>query len=174
MADFVPAVDYVLQNEGGLVDNRKDNGGVTNWGITLPMLTTFRNKQCSNEDLINLTQAEAKQLYESIFWNKLRVSGLNQAIATAIFDMSVNNGQGVATRLAQECLGSQIVADGVMGTDTLNALDKVNVDMFIYNYVGLLQDRYVKICINAPDQITFLLGWLRRTRRLFTLIQGVS
>jgi lysozyme family protein len=172
MADFVEAVNYVLANEGQLVDNRKDNGGVTNFGVTLQMLTAFRKKQCTDQDVVTLNQGEAKQLYELLFWNPLRISGLNQAVATAIFDMSVNNGQGLAVRLAQECLGPNIVADGLPGTQTFTALDKVNPEMFIYNYMGILQDRYVNICVNNPTQLVFLEGWLRRTRRLFTLLQG--
>jgi lysozyme family protein len=173
LAEFVNAVNYVLANEGQLVDNRNDHGGVTNFGITLPMLTSFRQRQCSDADIINLTEIEAKRLYESIFWNNLRISGLPQPIATAIFDTAVNNGQTVAIKLAQHCLGSTISPDGLMGTETLNALDKTNPQLFIYNYVGYLQDRYVSICINATNQVCFLTGWLRRSRRLFTLLQDI-
>jgi lysozyme family protein len=173
MAEFVDAVNYVLVNEGGLVDKRQDSGGITNFGITFPMLTSFRQRQCSDADIINLTEIEAKRIYETLFWNKLSVSGLNQAVATAILDVAVNNGQTVAIKLAQHCLPSHILADGVMGTETLNALDKVNVELFIYNYVGILQDRYVDLCVNATNQLVFLKGWLRRSRRLFTLLSDV-
>jgi lysozyme family protein len=174
MAEFVEAVNYVLVNEGGLVDKRQDHGGVTNFGITLPMLTSFRQKQCSDADIINLTEVEAKRIYETLFWNKLSVSGLSQAIATAILDTAVLNGQTVAIKLAQHCLPSNILADGILGPESLNALDKVNPEMFIYNYIGLLQDRYVDICINATNQICFLKGWIRRSRRLFTLLSDIQ
>lgn len=170
MAEFNVAVNYILVNEGGLVDRRQDHGGVTNFGITLPMLTSFRQRQCSDADIINLTEMEAKRIYEALFWNKLSISGLNQAVATAIFDVAVNNGQTVAIKLAQHCLPSHILADGVMGVETLNALDKVNVEMFIYSYVGYLQDRYVDLCINATNQLVFLKGWMHRARRLFSLL----
>jgi lysozyme family protein len=171
MADFASAIDFVLQNEGGLVDNRNDHGGVTNFGVTLQMLTAYKQRQCSNDEVVNLTQGEAKQLYESMFWNKLRVSGLNQAIATAILDTAVNQGQALATRLAQECLGPHMNCDGIMGSETLEELDKCDVPEFIYSYIGLLQDRYVALCINAPNQLVFLRGWLNRSRRLFTLLR---
>lgn len=172
MAEFSESIDYCLANEGGLVDNRNDNGGITNFGITLPMLNSYRQKQCSNSDIINLTQGEAKQLYQSIFWDKLRISGLKQPIATAILDCAINHGQGTAIRLAQECL-PHINPDAVLGPESLEALDKCNVEMFIYNYVGLLQDRFVTICINTPNQMVFLRGWLARSRRLFTLMDSM-
>jgi lysozyme family protein len=173
MAEFSDAVNYVLINEGGLVDKRQDHGGITNFGITLPMLTSFRQRQCSDSDIINLTEIEAKRIYEALFWNKLSVSGLNQAIATAILDVAINNGQTVAIKLAQHCLPASILPDGIMGVETLNALDKANPEMFIYSYVGYLQDRYADLCINATNQVIFLKGWLRRSRRLFTLLSDV-
>lgn len=173
MAEFSDAVDFVLNNEGGLVDNLNDNGGITNFGITVPMLISYRKKQCSDQDIINLTQTEAKQIYQTFFWDKLRISGLKQSIATAIFDTAVNNGQTTAIKFAQHCLGQAIIPDGIMGPESLNALDKANEEMFIYNYVGLLQDRYISICINASNQLVFLSGWLRRSRKLFTLVQTI-
>jgi lysozyme family protein len=174
LAEFVEAVNYVLTNEGTLVDNRSDHGGVTNFGVTLPMLTSFRQRQCSDADIINLTEVEAKRLYESVFWDKLHVSGLRQSIATAIFDTAVNNGQAVAVKLAQHCLGPTIVPDGNLGPESLNALDKVNEELFIFSYVAMLQDRYVDLCINATNQIIFLKGWMRRSRRLFTLLSDIQ
>lgn len=171
MAELVEALDYVLTNEGGLVDNRNDHGGITNFGITLPMLTSYRQKPCLDADIINLNQTEAKRIYERVFWDKLHISGLPQPIATAILDTAVVNGQMVAVKIAQHCLGPAVVADGILGPESLNSLDKANPDMFIYSYVGYLQDRYVDLCINANNQIVFIRGWLRRSRRLFTLLQ---
>jgi len=171
MAEFNQAIDYVLENEGGFVSNPNDSGGPTNFGITVPMLTSYRQKQVNFLDIKNLTQAEAKMLYQSFFWDRLRISGLPQAIATAILDTAVNQGQATAIKMAQHCLGNAILPDGVMGPETLQALDKANPQMFIYSYVGFLQDRYADFCINATNQIIFLKGWLRRSRRLFTLLE---
>jgi lysozyme family protein len=170
VAEFNEAIEYVFENEGGLVDNTNDHGGITNFGITLSMLISYRNKQCSDVDIKNLTQDEAKRIYESFFWDRLHISGLKQPIATAILDTAINQGQVVAIKLAQHCLGSSILADGIMGVETLNSLDKVNSELFIYSYVGMLQDRYVDFCINATNQLVFLKGWMRRSRKLFTLL----
>jgi lysozyme family protein len=170
MADFDLAIQYVLQNEGGLVDNRKDKGGITQYGITIPMLTAFRSRQCTPQDIVTLTQAEAKQLYEALFWTPLKVSGLKQAIATAILDTAVNQGQMTAVKLAQHVLGYHVLADGLMGPETLKALDVIDEKVFIYNYLELLQDRFVDFCVNATNQLVFLKGWLRRSRRLMSLL----
>ena len=51
MAEFAQAIEYVLENEGGLVDNTNDHGGITNFGITIPMLTSFRKKQVTPSEI---------------------------------------------------------------------------------------------------------------------------
>lgn len=170
MAEFNEAIDYVFANEGGFVSNPNDTGGTTNFGITIPILTSYRQKQVSAQDIQHLTQDEAKRVYESLFWDRLHISGLKQPIATAILDTAINQGQATAIKLAQHCLGNAILPDGLMGAETLNALDKVNAELFIYAYVGMLQDRYADFCVNATNQVIFLKGWLRRSRRLFTLL----
>jgi lysozyme family protein len=170
MAEFNVAIDYVLANEGGFVSNPNDSGGATNFGITIPMLTSYRKKQVNSSDIQNLDLAEAKLLYQSFFWDRLHISGLPQPIATAILDTAVNQGQVTAIKLAQHSIGPSIMPDGIMGPDTLQALDKTNPEMFIYSYIGLLQDRYCDFCVNATNQLVFLKGWLRRSRRLFTLL----
>lgn len=170
MAEFNEAINYVLENEGGYVSNPNDTGGATNFGITIPMLTSYRKRQVNYGDIQALSLAEAKLIYQSFFWDRLRISGLPQAIATAILDTAINQGQATAVKLAQHAIGPSILPDGIVGPDTLNALDKASPEMFIYSYVGLLQDRYSDFCINATNQIVFLKGWLRRSRRLFTLL----
>ena len=173
MAEFNQAIDYVLANEGGFVSNPHDSGGATNFGVTIPILTSYRKKQVGYSDIQALTQSEAKRIYELFFWDRLHISGLNQAISTAILDTAINQGQATAIKLAQHCLGSAILPAGILGPESLDALDKVNPQMFIYNYVGMLQDRYADFCINATNQIVFLKGWLRRSRRLFTLLENM-
>ena len=174
MAEFNEAIEYVLENEGGHVSNPDDSGGATNFGITIPMLTSFRKKQVTASDIQNLSVTEAKMLYQQLFWDRLRISGLPQAIATAILDTAVNQGQATAIKTAQHCLGQSILPDGIMGPETLQALDKTNPEMFIYSYISFLQDRYADFCINATNQVIFLKGWLRRSRRLFTLLDLIS
>src|ERR1017187_6407498 len=109
MAEFNRAIDYVLANEGGFVSNPNDSGGATNFGITIPILTSYRKKQVSYADIQALTQDEAKRIYELFFWDRLHISGLNQSVATAILDTAVNQGQATAIKLTQHCLGPAIL-----------------------------------------------------------------
>lgn len=169
MADFEEAVNYVLGNEGAYINNPSDPGGPTKYGITLDMLSKWRKKDCHPIDVQNMTLTEAKTIYESQFWDPLRISSLSQPIATAILDTAVNEGQYSAIKLAQMALGSNISPDGVMGLNTLQALDSINPRLFLIAFMGEIQSRYVRLVVNTPSQIQFLEGWLSRSRKLMSL-----
>jgi len=170
MADFEKAINYVLQNEGGIVSNPSDRGGTTSYGITRPMLTAYRKKAVTDDDIAGISLDEAKDLYKTLFWTRLQVEILTQPIATAIFDMSVNQGQASAVKLAQKCLGKTILPDGIMGPDTLRALTLTSDISFIYSYITVVLDKYADLCINGPSQLCFLKGWQRRALRFLTLL----
>lgn len=44
MAKFDPAVDIILDFEGGLSDDAADRGGITHWGISLAVLKGLGKK----------------------------------------------------------------------------------------------------------------------------------
>jgi lysozyme family protein len=168
--DFESAVTFILENEGGFVDKKEDLGGATNFGITQNMLSQFRNKKCNSSDIFNLTIIEAKDIYQQAFWVQMHLGSLPLSIATAIFDTAVNQGQMSATKLAQRALGSHVIDDGILGPETLKAIDVCDPDEFILNYIEQIQNKYVDICINASNQLTFMRGWLARSRRLYHLL----
>ncbi len=168
MADFDKALLYCLQNEGGFADKADDKGGPTNKGITKAILTRYRGKEATTDDVKTLGDNEIAAIYRAFFWGPLNISSLSQPIATAIFDTAVNQGQSAAIKLAQEALG--IRADGIMGGNTVSALAYAEPKEFIFDYIGRIQDKYVKICMYAANQMVFLEGWLKRSRRLFLLI----
>ena len=53
MTDFDLAINYVLENEGGVVDDPNDPGGLTNFGIS--------QKQYPDLDIRDLTRDQAEQ-----------------------------------------------------------------------------------------------------------------
>ncbi len=168
LADLNEALKYCLLNEGGFADKKADRGGPTNFGITLEMFAKYKGRMVSIEELKFIGQADVNNFYEQFFWTPLKLSGLPQVIATALLDTAINQGQSAAVKLAQEALG--LLADGIMGPDTLRDLDVVSEKDFIIDYLGLIQNKYVAICKNASNQIIFLEGWLQRSRRLLLLL----
>lgn len=172
MAEFEPAVEYVLDNEKGYSDRIDDLGGPTNFGITIPVLSKYRGRHVTNIDIQNLDLNTAKDIYYVLYWVPLDLDKFIQSISTAILDIEINTSgpgnEGRAIRCAQKVLGMS-VTDGILGPITTNALLKITRDNFIPSFVSVVQDFYVDIVIARPDQISNLKGWLARARKLFSL-----
>jgi lysozyme family protein len=148
MADFNLAIDTVLTNEGGLVDNPSDPGGLTNFGISQRSYPTV--------DIRNLTRETAAAIYQRDFWHYDAVQ--LQPMATKIFDMSVNMGHA-AIRILQTCLG--VTVDGIWGPGTCAAVNAAG-DSLLSDYRLALGRHYQNLVLANPALAQFLKGWLRR------------
>lgn len=159
MSSFAQVIPVVLAHEGGFVDNPADDGGPTNYGLTLHDLR-FAGYTADTATLKALTPADAAEIYRQNFWLPLNFDLLySPALALVLFDQTVLDGPK-AIQVAQELAG--VAADGVIGSETaaaLNARDGYELA------VGVLKDRvryYVAIVKNRPDQLQFLTGWVDR------------
>src|SRR3954469_15367877 len=96
MADFNAAVAKTLAREGGgkVTEDPSDHGGLTKYGIaqrSYPLL-----------NIRMLTEEQARGIYKSDFWDKVRGDELtDQIVAESLFDAAVNMGVKTAVRLAQ-------------------------------------------------------------------------
>lgn len=173
MANFQESLVYTLVNEGSKFSNEaSDHGGATKFGITLATLNNWHKTQnlpqATTDDLRDLSHDDAARIYESLYWAPLLLVNVNQDIATALFDVCVNMGQGNCLKLAQKALG--IVADGVIGQLTTSSLETIERKKFLASFIPLVQNRYIDIALNDSTQLRFLKGWLARSQRLLTLM----
>lgn len=142
-------LDWVINNEGGYVNDPDDAGGATNYGISLRFINSLPDnkfklfKDFSADDIKNITKEQAKSLYIEYFWKPFLFAHIKDIpICAKFFDMSVNMGIKQATRLVQlaineflspmlvnEFLSPTLVIDGIFGTKTLN---KINVISSIF------------------------------------------
>lgn len=172
---FQYAVDFVLKHEGGLEVNKSDPGGETNYGISLRFLkdndiTLNGVRQCSIDDILQLTQDEAKALYKRYFWNRFGYESINDIfLASKIFDCAVNMGPKEAHEIAQEALKklnpSYIVVDGIMGPKTIEALndfDKKFPGMILNEIKRLSIEFYLNLVKYNAGLSPFLRGWINR------------
>jgi lysozyme family protein len=152
MAVFKKAFEKVLEFEGGYVNDKKDIGGETKYGIS--------KKAFPNVDIKNLTLNEAKEIYKKVYWDKIKGDEINnQKIAEIIFDTAINMGAYFAIKSAQKILN--VKQDGIIGAITLNALNNVNEEVFTKDYKLSRIAKYVDIA--KGDKIKFLRGWIKRT-----------
>jgi len=164
MADFAPAFEKMLHDEGGmqLTNIPGDRGGMTYAGIARNANPDWAGWQfIDRKDFGSATQL-VREFYKVNFWDRIRGDELtNQAIAETIFNFAVNTGVGVASKLAQLIVG--VTPDGAIGAKTLERLNICTAEKFLPAYALAKIQRYVDICMKNRDQSKFLLGWVRRS-----------
>jgi lysozyme family protein len=151
MSKFEDAIEFVLANEGGLVNDPHDPGGLTNFGIS--------QSRYPNINIRDLTREQAMDIYMQDYWH---YDGINsQRVATKLLDAVVNMGPVQAVRLLQLSLGAievgPVVADGIAGSATVEAINAADPDRLVDEYKARLVKFYCEL-----DKPQFLLGWLRR------------
>lgn len=166
MADFKPAYDTMIRNEGGYVNHTVagDRGGQTYAGIARAFHSDWlgwalidRN-QLDNPELTELVF----NFYKKKFWEKINGNEIkNQRIAESIFDFAVNAGVRTAVKLVQ--LVVDTTPDGIVGINTVNRINQAEEELFVIQYAIAKVTRYTQIVTRDRSQIKFLLGWLNRT-----------
>lgn len=105
------AVQMVLRHEGGYVNDSKDPGGETKFGIS--------KRAYPSVDIAALTEDTAKAIYKRDYWDKVKGDQLPDSVATVLFDMAVNMGVDRAIKLLQRAL--RVKEDGALGPVTIQA-----------------------------------------------------
>lgn len=153
MANFDEAIKLILKHEGGLVNDPADPGGLTNMGIT--------KRDFPQLDIKNLTVNQAKEIYKEKYWDKIQGDLIkDQDVATQIFDFAVNAGVATSSKKTQEIL--HIKADGVIGEQTIKALNNFNYYTFLIQFKLKRIEYYISISKRASLR-KFLYGWIKRT-----------
>lgn len=161
---FLRCLPITLRNEGvglpnnptGYVWDEDDPGGETNWGIS--------RKFCEdvglvNEDIANMTEERATQLYWQYFWHPSHseeVFNTDPLLGMQFFDMCVNAGVHNSVKCLQRCCGAYV--DGHIGAQTLQLLSNVNADSFMEER----KNYYYNITIHRPKSKKYLDGWIAR------------
>lgn len=86
--NFDRCVAFVLKQEGGYVNDIRDGGGETNYGIS--------KRAYPSLDIKNLTRDEAIEIYRSDYWQRAGCDALEWPMCLVVFDTAVNMGVGRA------------------------------------------------------------------------------
>ena len=162
MADFNPAFERMIRDEGGFVLHNVlgDRGGQTYAGIARNMHPKWRGWA-----LIDRSETPPAQMvhdfYRANFWDDIRGNEItHQAVASDIFNFYVNTGRP-AKVLAQIVVGA--TPDGVFGPRTVQAINAADPEKFMLSYALAKITRYRDIVQRDRAQLKFLMGWLNRT-----------
>ena len=168
MNTFDKAFQKTMQVEGGYVNHPDDPGGATKFGITQE--TAYRLGY--RKDISKLTLDKAKELYKNNYWNNLGYDEIdNEDIAIEMFDQAVNMGPANANKNLQKSynllavpLGkNQIAEDGVIGPNTLAAVNSLSKQTALFNLLNGYQImHYIKLAEAKNHYKTFLAGWINK------------
>ena len=153
LTKFDDIIEVVLEHEGGYVNDPKDPGGETNFGIA--------KRSHPEVDIKNLTKDDAKEIYYQVYWIKNRVPQLPDELKHIYFDMCVNQGRGRAVKILQiaaNAKGADLKVEGGLGPKTIGALKGVELDRVRAYRVKY----YADLVTRKPDLEKFYFGWFRR------------
>jgi lysozyme family protein len=149
---FLKAVELVLDNEGGYVNDPADPGGETKFGIS--------KRSYPGLDIAGITKDQAKEIYYRDFWNPLKAESINNdRLAAHYFDQAVNSGKSRAVKMLEKVTGKN--ETGSITTDTISAVNnsmRKLPDLFV-------QERkkfYTALSESKPEMKKFLKGWFNR------------
>ena len=155
MSKFDEIIEVVLEHEGGYVNDPKDPGGETNFGIA--------KRSHPDVDIKNLTKEGAKEIYKEVYWDKNKVESLPEELWHIYFDMCVNQGKSRAVKIIQRAVngkGGSLTVDGGMGPMTITAIGKSRVEL---DRVRAYRVKYyVDLVTRKPDLERFYFGWFKR------------
>lgn len=163
MADFSPAFERMIRNEGGykLTDIKGDKGGQTYAGIARTRWPAWHGWTFVDRGETPPTSL-VRDFYRVNFWDKVHGDDLvHQGTAESLFDFAVNAGASTAIKLAQIVAG--VTSDGVLGPVSLSAINRLQDDYFRPHYAMAKLARYRDIVTKDRSQMKFLLGWINRT-----------
>lgn len=157
--NFDVAFKKVLRQEGGYVNDPIDRGGETNFGIS--------RRSYPNEDIKNMTLERAREIYYRDYWLRNKCNIINRLdLAEKLFSLSVNVGCVKAGQLFQRaircCTGKNIDDDGIIGTNTLGAMELAKADNLFFAFKSEAAGYYRCIVERDSSQLKFLKGWLNR------------
>lgn len=161
-AAFDRAFEIVVGHEGGYSDDPNDPGNFTggavgkgelrgtNWGISAAAYPI--------KDIKNLTIDQAKAIYATDYWLRVRGDDLPPALALLCFDAAVNSGVSRAVMWLQEAVGT--TPDGAIGPATLAAVKAWDGKgaALCAEFVA----RRLVFLASLPTWRSFALGWSRR------------
>jgi lysozyme family protein len=146
--NFDRAFEVVVGHEGGYVNDPRDPGGETKFGIS--------KRAYPEIDISAITLEEAKAIYLRDYWQRMRCDEMPEVIRYPLFDAAVNSGVGKAAKWLQTVLN--VTPDGVIGAVTVAAARTSHAEAVARQMLGLRLD----FMTHLPTWPTFSAGWARR------------
>lgn len=148
--NFKRALEFTLKWEGGYVNDPRDPGGETKWGIS--------KRAYPNLDIKGLTPEQAAGIYATDYWDSAGCDSIEYPLCACVFDTAVNMGVSTARSLLQGLDGGTTSQGGSEALQYCNRRIEV--------YLGRVKKN--------PALQKYLRGWLNRVNDLKKLVTIAS
>ena len=120
--NFPPCLAFTLQEEGGIIDDPADPGGLTAHGITLKTFEAYYPGATAAE-LRAITDHQVQTIYQVGYWNVIQGDALPLGIDLVAFDFAANAGPRRSVLALETVAGTN--RDGIDGPKTEDAIAKI-------------------------------------------------
>lgn len=176
-------IDDAIGREGGYVNNPKDRGGPTRWGITQQVARAYGYAG----DMKALPRESAVEIYRKRYLIEPgfdQIALLSPALGELLFDTGINMGQAIAGQFLQRALNlfnrgasfyPDLEVDGRCGPMTRLALASYQqrrgatgegLAVLLWTVHAFRTARYEDISIARPANEEFSYGWVARQVRM--------
>jgi lysozyme family protein len=145
---FEQAFEKLIGHEGGYVNDPRDPGGETKYGIS--------KRSYPGEDIAGMTIERAKLLAHRDYWGPAGCDAVPPGIKFDLFDTAYNSGPRMAVRLLQRAAG--VEDDGELGPHTLQAVQSMDPERLVARFNGWRLD----FMNDLPAWPAFARGWSQR------------
>lgn len=148
---FDRAFEIVIASEGGYVDDPRDPGGKTRYGVTEAVARAAGYEG----DMRALPIYLAKAIYRRDYWEPIKGDSLPWPLCLYVFDAAVNQGVRPAAMMLQRALDT--AQDGIVGKQTVALAAKAK-DWHLGRFMAFRAMRYQ----GTRNFDRFGEGWLTR------------
>lgn len=146
-SNFNDCLNRLLKDEGGYSNVPGDDGGPTNFGITLIDYRKYVSRTGTATDVKNMSVDTAKNIYKQKYWDALNCGNLTSGVDYTCFDYAVNSGLGRPRKALQRFKSKT-------GTNLINAINDERL--------SFLQG----LAASQQHDMQFLRGWVGRVSRV--------
>ncbi len=155
-----------LKNDKGNYNSKGELVG-TNYGVSAKFYERVIGRPPTIQDMKGITKHESHTLFKNEFWDKVRADEIqSQGVAEIIADHAINANPRVTAKIVQSTLnrhfGKNLAVDGVIGNQTLQAINSVDEDK-LFQKIAEERLAYYK---SLSDYKHFAKSWTSRVYKL--------
>jgi hypothetical protein len=160
---FETAFQKLMKSEGGYVDHPNDPGGATNIGVTQRIYDGWRSQNgYAPQSVRNVTEDEARQIFRTMYWDKVGASSMPIGLDYALADFAYNSGPRRALLTLQKSLG--IDQTGLW--DEITSREVSHPSFSTTDAIGKLNNQRMAFLKGLPTWDAFGKGWTNRVNEV--------